>query len=322
MAGTQRGSRPYQQGPRTPTLFSKQGLVIADVARVLLAIDVGQRIERIQTYALRFNASVGTVQAALDYLQTVGAARLEARGRLGTFASALNYPVLWSLAQQRPVVGALPLPYSRRFEGLATGVRLQFGLQPLDLDLRFMRGAPQRLQALAAHTLDWALVSRFAAETAHAHGFAIETVLELGSQSYMAHHALLLSAGASTLENGMRIGVDQHSADHVYITRAISRGYHVELVPIEYNQGLHLITSGALDAIVWSQEDIPVDFNSLTIVPLDPDREPALATLSEGVVVIDQGNHAITHVLAATLDRRQLIQIQRDVIDRNRLPTY
>src|SRR4051812_18657515 len=178
----------WQQGARIQpgALLSKQGLVITELARSLLLCETGDRTARVQEYAERLDASVGTVQVALTYLQSVGAAQLEPRGRLGTYARMLNYPLLWKLALNRPLSGGMPLPYSRRFEGLATGIRLQFAQQPLDLDLRFMRGAAQRMQLLATGMLDWALVSRFAAETAAAHGFAIDTVLLLGPDTYMA----------------------------------------------------------------------------------------------------------------------------------------
>src|SRR4051812_4159485 len=126
---------------RATALLSKHGLVVAELASELLSSAAGERIGRIQAYAERFDVSVGTVQMALSYLQSSGAADLDVRGRLGSFVRQLHYPLLWSLALNRPISGALPLPYSRHFEGLATGIRLQFEHQALDLDLRFMRGS-------------------------------------------------------------------------------------------------------------------------------------------------------------------------------------
>src|SRR5262245_59207741 len=236
--------RPGGSRDRAVGLLSKYGLVVTELAQTLLAAVPGRRSRRVQEYAEQFQVSVGTVQAALEYVQASGAARLEARGRLGTYVSELNYPLLWSLALHRPIIGAMPLPYSLRFEGLATGIRSLFALQPIDLDLRFMRGAAQRLQGLASYECDWALVSRFAAETASAHGFVVDTVMLLGPETYMANHVLLLrSAHATGLRDGMRIGVDFQSTDHVYMVRAASRGKQVDLVEIEYSQGLRLVSS-------------------------------------------------------------------------------
>jgi hypothetical protein len=319
----QRSHRPGGLRDRAVALLSKQGLVVTELARTLLAAAPGKRSGRVQEYAEQFQVSVGTVQAALEYIQASGAARLEARGRLGTYVSELNYPLLWSLALHRPIIGAMPLPYSRRFEGLATGIRSLFALQPIDLDLRFMRGAAQRLQGLASYECDWALVSRFAAETASAHGFVVETVMLLGSETYMANHVLLLRApNATGLQDGMRIGVDFQSTDHVYVVRAVSRGKQVDLVEIEYSHGLRLVNSGAIDATVWSQEDIPLDLDTLTVIPLDPRTDPAIARLGEGAIVVNQGNRAMAHVLNVVLDRDKLLRTQQEVVQQVRLPAY
>ena len=139
----------------------------------------------------------------------------------------------------------------------------------------------------------------------------------------MANHVLLLRApNATGLQEGMRIGVDFQSTDHVYVVRAVSRGKQVDLVEIEYSQGLRLVNSGAIDATVWSQEDIPLDLDTLTVIPLDPRTDPAIGRLSEGAIVINQGNRAMMHVLNVVLDRDKLLRTQQEVVQQVRLPAY
>jgi len=303
-------------------LLSKQGRVVTILADILLNCLPGDRLLAVQEYAERLEVSVGTVQAALDYLQTESLAQFEARGRLGTFVRVLHYPPLWSLAKGRSVIGMMPLPYSRRLSGLATGIRLAFGRQPVELSLRFMRGAEMRLQALAAGQIDWALVSSFAAQHAHAHGFDVEALFALGPSTYMAGHVLLLANDSGAIRNGMRVGMDSQSNDHTYLIRAMSRGKQVTFVEIEYEQGLKLLRSGAIDATVWSQEDLPAAFDGLTALPLDPQIEPALIHLSEAAIVVNHGNKAVANVLQATLNGAELAQVQQDVLHQVRLPSY
>jgi hypothetical protein len=311
----------------TNMLLSKQGVAIAALAQALLACVPGQRIEPIQEHAIRLNTSVGTIQAALDSIQEFGAATIEARGRLGSFAVRLDYAQLWRLGQQRAIVGALPLPYARRIEGLATGLREQIG-QHVDLNLRFLRGSARRMQALSTKECDWALVSRFAAETAAAHGFQIERVALLGAETYMAGQVLLtrgsaaLAPGDDGLRDGMRVGVDPQSGDQQFLVRSVTRGRRVTFIEIEYSQGLHLLQSGAIDATIWSAEAIPATLGSLQAVPIDQQREPAMMALSEAALIVAHGDRATAHLLGTIYDRDTLVQVQQDVISGQRRPGY
>ncbi len=317
-----RNRRPTHHGPpieRVDALFSKHGQVVAALAHSLLERAPGERITRVQEFAARLDASVGTVQAGLSYLSSVGAARLEAHGRLGTYVVELDYPLLWMLAMHRPLVGALPLPYSRRFAGLATGLRTQFDRLPLNVELRFMRGAAQRARALAAHQSDWALISRHAA----AEHPELEVVLDLGPETYMAGHILLLRGASSTgVCDGMRIGLDRTSADHDFIVRAACRDRQIELVEIDYAQGLQLVVSGVIDATVWSREDVPAEIGDLALIPLEVQVYPELVALGEAVIVVDRGNRAAAAVIRAAISIAELCAIQQDVIGRRRLPAY
>jgi hypothetical protein len=306
----------------TSSLLSKHGLVVTELAGALLDCAPGERLKRVQEYAADLDASVGTIQSALDYLQETGGAQLEARGRLGTFAKALHYPLLWSLALKRPMLGSMPLPYTKRLMGLATGVRNQFERQPIDLDLRYMRGAMLRLQGLASREYDWALVSSFAAQTASAHGFEVDVLFTLAPDTYMADHVLLMGAGFSGIEDGMRVGVDAQSNDHTYLMRTLCRGKQVELIQIEYEQGLKLVLSGAIHATVWSNEDIPPELGGLVARSVNVSTDPALAPLSEAAVVVSRSNRAAAHVLRAVLDPVELLHIQQEVVRSTRLPAY
>ncbi len=301
------------------TLFSKHGQIVAALARSLLERAPGDRITRVHEYAARLDASVGTVQAGLQYLTATGAVQLEARGRLGTYVVAINYPLLWAIAMRRPLVGALPLIYSRRLIGLATGLRTQFDRLPLDLELRFIRGSAQRVQALATHQCDWALLSRHAAVQYP----ELDVVAELGPDTFMAQHALILrDAAASGVQDGMRIGVDSSSGDHTFIVHAICRERCVEFVEIDYAEGLHLVMSGAIDGTVWSREDVPSEITDLSVIPLSPHDYPEIIALGTATLVVDKGNRTVAAVLRAALDMDELRLIQYEVVQRRRMPAY
>lgn len=301
------------------SLFSKHGQIVAALARSLLERTPGDRITRVHEYAARLDASVGTVQAGLQYLTSVGAVHLEARGRLGTYAVTIDHPLLWSIAMRRPLVGALPLIYSRRLIGLATGLRTQFDRLPIDLELRFIRGAGQRVQALASQQCDWALLSRHAAMQYP----EIDVVTELGPDTFMAQHVLILrDAAAPGIQDGMRIGVDPSSGDHTLIVHATCRRHGVEFVEIDYAEGLNLVMSGVIDGTVWSCEDVPSEIADLRVLPLNANDYPELVNLGTAALVVDKGNRPVAAVLGAAIETNELHLIQNEVLERRREPAY
>jgi len=304
-------------------LLTKHGQIVVSLAHALLGANPGDRLLSVQEYADLFQAGAGTVQSAFDFLQDGAAARLDPRGRLGTYVAEVDYLRLWEISHQVPMIGAMPLPYLRHIEGLATALQTQFAGAEFGLTLRFMRGATERLQALANGVIDWALVSRFAADTASAHGFAVDITVPFGEKSYSAGHVLLLRNHLNAAQlDGVRLGVDFLSADHTYISRSISRGKRIELVSIHYDQSLELLATGAIDAVVWTTVETPASLSEVVTIPLDAGEHPMLRQLSEAVLVVSQGNHAAANVLRTILDVPELLKTQREVIERTRIPRY
>ncbi len=304
------------------TLLSKQGKIVTELAALLLQFRPDERVPAIQEYAGQLDASVGTIQAALNQLQAHGAVKLESRGRLGAFVQAINYPLLWSLAHDRALIGALPLPYSRRLAGLATGVRQQFAGLPLNLELRFIRGAGTRLQQLQFQQCDWAIVSRYVAETATAHGFHLETVTLLGANSYTVGHVLLLNSENDTLVDGMRVGIDRNSIDQAFVVRAISQGRRVEFVDMDYSQGLELLDNGTIDATVWTQEDLPPTRDHLQIVPLAGQLGSTGELFGEAALLTRMENPGVMHLVKDLLETDRIQATQQAIVDRTMLPSY
>ena len=60
-------------------LISKQGVAVIKLAKLLLTHQRGDRIQPIQDYAKKFKTGVGTLHAAIAYLQEIGAVTLDSR---------------------------------------------------------------------------------------------------------------------------------------------------------------------------------------------------------------------------------------------------
>lgn len=304
-------------------LLSKQGETITYSAQLLLRTRIGDRLPAMQQIASEKGVSVGTVQAAMQFLQSTGIVEVENRGRLGAYVRNLDYVRLWPLGMRRAMCGMFPMPYSRRVEGLATAMRQSFDHLGLNFEMRFMRGSTSRLQRLHGGQCDWVVTSRYAAESAWVHGFDVEILLSLGAGTYTVDHVLLLN-GSDQLLPDMRVGIDTHSADHAYVVRLLSNGTPVNFVEIDYSNTIDLLIQGEIDATVWTEQDIPPLPDHIHTRPLNDslNTDDKLTQLGEAVLVGLSTDTPVTYVIQSALKVDHLRDIQQRVVDGQIRATY
>jgi hypothetical protein len=305
-------------------LVSKQGVAVIKLANLLLTHQRGDRIRPIQHYAGKFGIGVGTVQAALAYLQEIGAVALDSRGHLGTFIREINYPLIWSLTGQSHIVGGMPLPYSRRYEGLATGLYVAFNQAGVALNLVYTRGALNRLRALARGKFDFVVLSRFAFSNAIEYGLAIEEVLGLGSESYVGQHIILLrDHDRKEIEDGMKVGIDPSSIDQVLLAKEACRGKDVEFIEINYMNLMTAMQEGQIDATVWNRDDFYASSYPFRAVPLSLTGE---LTRTEGnteaVIAVEKDNRLVLQTLRSIINKELICDIQKQVMENKLTPIY
>ena len=305
---------------RQEELLSKQGKIVTQLAEDLLIRQVDDRVPSMQDYADLFTASVGTVQSAVNYLQSEHAVEFVSRGRLGAFIDAINYDLLWTIAKNRLMVGTQPLPYSRQLAGLATALRSQFLNHQIDGNFRYVRGSNTRMQMLQSNLCDWVVISRYAAETANVHGFDIEIAFNLGHNTYTTDQVMLIrDEFEPKLSDGLRIGIDMNSSDHAYLVRSVTRNYAITFVEIEYQRGVELLLANEIDAVIWTSTDLPP--SNIHVIEIDQQQERFI-TLSEAVIVICPDDLAVKHVLSSIIDVNSVQQIQHEVVTSQRLASY
>lgn len=104
-------------------VYQKEGVVITTLARYLLGEKCGNRLKTIDELATECRSSVGLTQAALKTLESSGAIRIERRGRNGSYLVEMDNKALLTHVDINNVVCAMPLPYTRLYEGLASGLK-------------------------------------------------------------------------------------------------------------------------------------------------------------------------------------------------------
>ena len=233
--------------------MNKKEQAILSIAREIVFSEAGERIPSIIEYSQKYNISVGLIQKVLMSLQEEGALEIERRGVLGSYIKKINNEILMEKSVFGSLVGVMPLPYSKRYEGLATGIKNNFENYKMNFYFAYMSGSEVRLNLLRKGIYDFAIVSRLAYEIKKEKCDDIEIIFGFGEKSYVSRHVLLKAAEVGKIR---KRGVDKNSEDQKYMTREciISKDY--EYIEINYNETLKLLENNIVDAIIWNYDEI------------------------------------------------------------------
>lgn len=303
----------------------KEGAVAVNLARRLMAMEPGERLPRLTDLAREFQVGQGTVHQALKSLVEAGAAEIQSRGHLGSFLATVDYRKLWELSGNGTLMGLMPLPYSRRYEGLATGLYEAFETAGIPVNIGYMRGSSKRLEAVLEGHADFAVTSALAADEAlRSKEQEWLAPVWLGPESYVSIHAILtLNPAFTGIQNGMRIGVDRASLDQFWLTEAECEGKDVEFVEVPYMNVVEELHQGKIDAAIWNSDEAVERYPGVHIVPLANEQARSLAEANtEAVVLIRRDREDLRHLLKRFLLVDQVRRVQEEVMSKKRMPTY
>lgn len=298
------------------TFIKKEGMALTTLARYLLGEQCGNRLKTIDELAGECGSSVGLTQAALKTLESSGAIRIERRGRNGSYLVDMDNKALLAHIDISNVVCAMPLPYTRLYEGLASGLKAQF--EGIPFYYAHMRGADIRVECLLNGVYDMAVVSRLAAESYLAQS-GLRMVMALGPHTYVGEHQLICRKGE--IGAVRRIGLDNRSPDQKIMTEIYFAGRDVERVYLSYHESLSRIAKGEIDAVIWNvAAGDELTMLGLEALPLSGDPRFLLAT--EAVVLARSDDYPIQHLLRAVVDKQALLAHQQRVVSGEQEPSY
>lgn len=305
-------------------LMSKNGRITMLLAKEMLRYYEGYRIKTVGEYADSFEMGRGTVQAALKFLQEAGAIRLESKGHMGTYIDQIDYEKLWSISDLGTIMGVMPLPYSKRYEGLATGFYKTFEKGNIPFSLAFMRGATKRIEALTLGKYNFAVISKLAARKEIEKSASIEIIHEFGEGSYVGNHVIIFRDGkTNAVVDGMRIAMDPTSIDQSILTAYECEGKQVEYVTTPYNQIIQKLKNNEIDAAIWNVDEIEEKNLDFSILPFSNpktrqiDKEDTIAT-----VVVNKNNIELGDVLKRFINIAEVEEIQKKVMNQEVIPIY
>lgn len=306
------------------TFLSKNGIAAQKIARALLLVKNGDRIPTTLEYVRKFGMGSGTIQRAMADLTALGAVELRARGHQGTFLVEKDVVKLWAASGLGTCVGSMPLPSSRQFQGLASGLRQAFEMAGIPFSMVYCHGADLRLKALLEKRIDFMVASRrYVDSVAAREGDSLSVAMDFGEGSYYAKDSVVVvtRSGIDTLNEVRRVGIDRSSGDHRELTEVEFPGH--EMVGVFYVDIPQAIVEGEIDGAVWHRTalSIPLEQAGLKVYELQNPETRRLAREMSRAAVITLADSPARAVISE-MDRDQILATQNKVIDRELRPVY
>ncbi len=302
-------------------LLSKNGWATIIIARALMMVTVGERIPTVTELSEAFGLVRGTTQNALKNLTTSGAVTIESRGHLGSFLVDKNKKLLLEYAGLDSLVGAMPLPHSKRIEGLASGLTttLENGYD-LSTSIVFMRGARNRISLLLQQRYDFAVISHYSYQQFSLENPGlIQEVINFGPNSYISKYVLITrDPGVKEIQDGMKVGINKASVDRLSLTYELCEGKNVEFVEVEYAKVINFIETGTLDAYVANFDEIVEKNLNVYYQEIEENKDAC----TEAVLVVSSSRTEIGVILQELVDPDVVLKIQQLVIDGQLTPSY
>lgn len=301
-------------------LLSKNGQATLALAREFMKFPIGEKVPTVTELCDKLKLSRGTVQNSLKLLTDNQAIKLASKGHMGSYLIQKNTRSLLEFANITSLVGAMPLPYSKKYEGLASGLIVAMeNIYDIPISMAYMRGAKNRISMLLTDRYDFAIVSNLAAKGYAEKYHNIRIVKSFGPYSYLSEHVLMFhDKKATQINDGMKVGIDPDSYDHRDLTEKICEGKAVTYVQMDYSQLLQRLLSGDIDAAIWNHDEIidkasKVNFQKLKLDNLDN---------TEAVLVVNAEKPEIATLLSEIVEIETVLNIQKLVVEKKITPSY
>lgn len=300
---------------------TKHGQIVMELAGLMLSKQVGDRFPVVEELANRYRVGRGTVQTALRSLQAEGCVRLQSKGHLGTFVTAMDRRQLWSVSGRADAFMLLPLLITHSHIGLASGVHHQMRKAGIPFSVAYMRGGSERIEALVNRRVDLVLTSRNAAVSSEFWP-SLEILSDLQTPATIGNHVLVFSKpGHTAIADGMTVAIDPKSADHVLLTKSECRDRDVKLVEMAYTLVLDAVASGTVDAAVWALDASIPQRDELQYVPLSAASKRLLGEReASAVIVIRKEDSVVRGVLTDVFDPAEIRVRQARVLSGQEIP--
>jgi hypothetical protein len=291
------------------------------LASYLLGLGEGEQLASTRELGEQFNASLGSISAAINALEEGGAVTLSRRGRLGSFLEKKSAPGLWKAIENGPLVIALTLPSYLKCEGLATALYSLLDGAGIETYLIFIRGSYPRLQALRNNRCHAVVLSQLSADALC--GAAESVALRLPPRSFVTDHRVFYRRRAEP-GRPLKVGIDPDSYDIKYLTELEFAGQEVEFHPMTFIQSdLHLAKS-PVDAAISNLDHLErLKNEEITSRPLSAHVQALIGDRDTAAALVTRSAEAAAKLVIQTvLLPEKILEIQQQVVDGLLVPRY
>jgi len=291
------------------------------LAAYLLSLGEDDQLLSTRDLAEQFGVSLGSISAALNYLELIGAVSIRRRGRLGSFLERKSLGSLWHIVENRPMVIALTLPSFAKCEGLATALYSLLNGAGVETYLTFIRGSVNRIKALRHGQCHAAVMSALAAE--HLREEGEEIALELPPLSFVQEHQVFFRRNREVTPRPLTVGYDPDSFDVKHLTELEFAGQDVILQPMTFTQiDLHLEDSSVDAAITNSDFMERLTSKQFDSRPLSPEVKAQVGERYTAAAFVTRAGSPTSVVLQEALDPDRVLEIQQQVVEGRLVPRY
>jgi hypothetical protein len=302
--------------------LNKTGKAVQQLSGALILLKKGCKMPLISDFEEQFDMARGTVQNALAYLKEEAIIATINKGRQGTILTEIDYGRLQKIVLNGTLRGTMPLPYSKLYEGFATGLYENFSQAGIPLSMAYVRGSKERIDLVIERTMHFSIVSKLAAMQAIEEGSKIEIIKDFGVHSYLSQHVLIFAnSKCSEIKNGMKVGIDHHSYDQQMLTEQATKGKDVVFVEIPSYQLIYSLENGIIDVGIWNYDEIKDrKLKHLNYQVLAKNEIGILA--STAVCIARKDNQVLNQILINTIDEQCILAIQAEVMAGKIIPHY
>lgn len=308
-------------------LYSKTGEAALVIASDLLTYKVGDKIKTVDQYLVETNFSRGTLYNALSIIAEYELAKFEKRGQLGTFIVNIEYHKIWQFLNISSINIIMPLPYSKHYEGLATGFYRVFNDLNIPLSILFLRGSNKRLAALKNNVADIIVISYLSAKSLIKDSHNIEILHILNDKSYLNKQVLLVAPKNNNVDifkkDCLKILLDKDSLDMKFFAKTVFKDKPIEFVISSYNQSLENLINEDIDAAFWNKDELNKNIN-LKMIDLKDHliHDHHIKDSSRACLISDANNDAVKNLIKNKINFEKVEQILEKVTKGDETPFY